>query len=215
VWFVDGGDRLTPGTMPAVLSRLAEWQPDLLLVEHARERPDGRLASGGAAVGRFAGTVQVDQRPKLLDVAPVAWNRVVHRDLLDQVVPGEVEFSHLTVLRAQRIATHARVGYVRREAMEIGQSRQLFGIFTQYERVFARLDQGRPAVEPAIRVRLFELMIQHYLGVADRVPDGLRPAFFRRTVAHYGRFLPAADYRPPRSWNGVKERFDVSALRVP
>jgi hypothetical protein len=119
------------------------------------------------------------------------------------------------VLAAGRIASLGRVGYLRRESIEIGQSSRYFGIFTEYERVFARLDQGRPVVEPATRVRLFELMIQHYLAAADCVPDPLRPAFLQRTVAHYGRFLPAADYRPPRTWNGVKERFDVSALRVP
>jgi CDP-glycerol glycerophosphotransferase len=82
VWFVDGGDQLAPGTVEAVLARLAELRPDLLLVPHARPRRRG--SDGGAPIGRFAGTVRVAERPRLLNVLPAAWNRIVHRDLLDQ-----------------------------------------------------------------------------------------------------------------------------------
>ncbi len=223
VWFVDGDDRLPPGAVNAVLARLAEVRPDLLLLDHRRLHPDGRIDADPreAPVGRFAGTVRLAERPRLLEVRQAAWNRVIHRDLLDRGplrFPGgwyeDVGFSHLALIDAERIGALGRVGHLYRYrpegAITSTRSARHFEVFGQYERLFARLDKRRPAVEPALRARLFELMIEHYLvivGTETRIPTGLRPAFFARMVEHYRRFLPHPDYAPPRSWNGVKQRF--------
>jgi glycosyltransferase involved in cell wall biosynthesis len=226
VWFVDGDDRLPPGAIAAVMARLAEVRPDVLLLDHLRLHPDGRLDADPheAPVGRVAGTVRLAQRPRLLEVRQAAWNRVVHRDLLDAEAlrfPGgwyeDVGFSHLALLRARRVAALGRVGYHYRYrpegAITSTSSARHFEVFGQYDRLFARVDRPRhrhQRLDPAIRTRLFELMIEHYLVIVStvtRVPIGLRPAFFHRMVEHYRRFQPAPDYIPPRGWNGVKHRF--------
>ncbi len=223
VWFVDGDDRLANGAVPAVMARLSEVRPDLLLLDHLRLHPGGKLEtdSHDAPVGRFAGTVRLSQRIRLLDVRQAAWNRVIHRDLLDTAglrFPGgwyeDVAFSHLGLLRAQRIGALGRVGYHYRcrpeGSITSTRSARHFEVFAQYERLFSQIDDREPMVERSIRARLFELMIEHYLvivGTKTRVPTSLRPAFFGRIVEHYRRYRPSADYSPPRGWNGVKHRF--------
>ncbi len=219
VWFVDGDDRLAPGAVRAVLGRLAALRPDVLLLDHARLYGDGRVRTDREQprVGRYPGTVRLRQRPRLLQVRQAAWNRVVRRDLLDHAnlrFPGgwyeDVGFSHHSLIAAERIASLGGVGYLYRYradgAITTTRSRRHFEVFTQYERFFA----GLGPVEPWLRARLFELMIEHYLvivGTTNRVPLELRPSFFARMVEHYHRYLPAADYSPPRGWNGVKHRF--------
>jgi glycosyltransferase involved in cell wall biosynthesis len=226
VWFVDGDDRLPPGAVAAVMARLTALHPDLLLLDHRRLQPSGRLDADPheAPVGRFPGTIALGQRPRLLDVRQAAWNRVLHRELIESHglrFPGgwyeDVEFSHLALLRAQRIGSLGRVGYhyrVRTDgAITSTRSARHFEVFAQYERLFARVDRRRPGrrpVDAAIRARLFELMIEHYLvivGTPTRIPTHLRPAFFTRMVEHYRRYQPSPDYVPPRGWNGVKHRF--------
>ena len=42
VWFVDSDDWLPPGTIAAVLDRLRQHQPDVLMLDHLRMHEDGR-----------------------------------------------------------------------------------------------------------------------------------------------------------------------------
>jgi CDP-glycerol glycerophosphotransferase len=226
VWFVDGDDRLPTGAVAAVMARLTALRPDLLLLDHRRLQPTGRLDADPheAPVGRFPGTVSLGQRPRLLDVRQAAWNRVLHRELLESQTLRfpkgwyeDVGFSHLALLRAERIGSLGRVGYHYRcrpeGAITSTRSARHFEVFAQYERLFARIDQrrgDRRPIDGAVRARLFELMIEHYLvivGTPTRIPTQLRPAFFTRMVEHYRRYQPSPDYVPPRGWNGVKHRF--------
>jgi glycosyltransferase involved in cell wall biosynthesis len=221
LWFVDGDDRLPLGGVAAVTTRLVELRPDVLLVDHLRLHPDGRLDADPheTPVGQLPGTLRLANLPRLLGVRQAAWNRIVRRELLDSEglrFPGgwyeDVGFSHLALLCARRIGALGRVGYHYRYrpdgAITTTRSARHFEVFAQYERLFARLDR-RP-VEPELRARLFEVMIEHYLvivGTETRIPTSLRPAFFTRMVEHYRRYLPSPDYSPPGGWNGVKHRF--------
>jgi hypothetical protein len=107
VWFVDGDDRLPTGAVATVMRRLSELRPDLLLLDHPRLHSDSHLDTDPheAPVGRIAGTVRLARRPRLLEVRQAAWNRVVHRDLIDAEAlcfPAgwyeDVGFSHLAML---------------------------------------------------------------------------------------------------------------------
>lgn len=222
VWFVDGDDWLPPGSVTAVLDRLAESRPDVLLVDHIRVHENGRIeADLSSEVLRQppTGVTAVTASPQLLRVQHTAWNRVIRRVLLDEngirFTAGwyeDVSFSHPVLLCAERVALLDRVCYCYRQreaSITRTPSARHFEAFDQYERLFARLEAWAGPREE-IRPWLFQRMIEHYLvivGNDGRIPPELRQAFFRRMVQHYRRYLPVQGYPLPRGVNGVKHRF--------
>jgi len=222
VWFVDSDDWLPPGSVAAVLERLAETRPDVLLVDHIRVR-DGRSAhvdpSSVVLRDPSAGVTDLRERPDLLRLQHAAWNRVIRRTLLDEIDLRfgdgwyeDVPFSYPVLLGAERIAVLDRVCYcyrLRDASITSTPSERHFDAFEQYERLFARLDVW-PGPREELRPWLFQRMIEHYLvivGNDGRIPPDRRPAFFRRMVEHYRRYLPVQGYTRPRGVNGVKHRF--------
>lgn len=214
VWFVDGDDLVTPGAVAAVVDRLTEGAPDVLLLGHALLQSDGRMRRD--VPSRVVGTLR--EHPGLLRTRQAAWNRVVRRSLLDRAglrFPDgwyeDAGFSHLVLLAAKRIEVFDRVCYLYRQrpaAITSTASARHFEVFAQYERLFATLTRWR--VSDRMRARVFACMIEHYLvivGADDRLPAELRPEFFARIVAHYHRYLPNTGYPVPTGVNGVKHRF--------
>jgi hypothetical protein len=213
VWFVDADDRLPPGSLRAVLDRLREDRPDVLLVDHLRVHEDGRLeADASSHLLRGAPDLR-----RLLGVQRTAWNRIIRRGHLQELdlrfLPGwyeDVPFSHPVLIGAQRIVVldrvcyHYRVG--RPGAITAARSDRHFEAFDQYERLHEWVAARAP--QPWLRACLFTLMINHLLVVAgneDRVHPTRRRAFFRRTAALHRRHRPAG-YLPPAGVTGLKHR---------
>ncbi|BCJ44035.1 hypothetical protein GCM10010168_68380 [Actinoplanes ianthinogenes] len=213
VWFVDSDDRLPPGSVHAVLERLRESAPDLLLVDHLREHADGRLEPD-ASSPLLAGPATVD---RLLGVQHTAWNRITRRGLLTEHglrFPAgwyeDIPFSNPVLIAAERVEVlnrvcyHYRVG--RPGAITATRSERHFEAFEQYDELHERLDRlGAP---PAVRSRAFTLMINHLLVVAGndaRMHPSCRRRFFRGIVRQYRRHLPSG-YRRPAGAAGLKHR---------
>jgi glycosyltransferase involved in cell wall biosynthesis len=219
LWFVDSDDWLPPGSVRAVLDRLRDVRPDVLLVDHLRVHESGRLEPDASShlLRAVPGTGPLIERRPLLRVQHTAWNRIVRRGHLDELglcfLPGwyeDVPFSHPVLIGAARIAVldrvcyHYRVG--RAGAITATRSDRHFEAFDQYDRLHEWVADRAP--QAWLRAELFALMINHLLVVAgndSRVHPSRRRAFFRRLAGHYRRYRPAG-YLPPAGANGLKHR---------
>ncbi|MEU8240722.1 glycosyltransferase [Actinoplanes missouriensis] len=213
VWFVDSDDWLPAGSIRAVLERLRETEPDVLLIDHLRVHENGRLdADASSPLLRGPATVE-----RLLGVQHTAWNRIMRRDFLakhDLRFPAgwyeDVPFSNPVLLAAERVEVLDRVCYHYRVgrfgAITATRSERHFEAFEQWDRLYAWADSA--GVDPALRVRLFTLMISHLLVVAgndSRVHPSRRRQFFRRIADLYRRHRPQG-YQPPDGAAGLKHR---------
>jgi glycosyltransferase involved in cell wall biosynthesis len=221
VWFVDGDDWLTPGAVDAVLARLSETRPDVLVVDHAEVHADGEARSvtppGVLDGAREPGPLA--RRPQLLALAHSACTKVMRREFLDEIglrfTGGWYEdgpFSHALLLAAGRIDVLDRVCYCYRQrvndAITKSVSSRHFEVFAQYARLWMEVDAVAPAYD-RFRPDLFRLMIDHYLvilGNDQRLPSSLRREFFGRVAADYRRHLPSEGYRMPGGLAGLKHR---------
>ncbi|WCN83466.1 glycosyltransferase family 2 protein [Micromonospora sp. LH3U1] len=220
VWFIDSDDWLPPGTIAAVLDRLRQHQPDVLMLDHLRVHEDGRRevdASSHLLRGIPAVTRLADQ-PQLLRVQHTAWNKVVRRDFLDELelrfFPGwyeDIPFSHPLLIGAERISVLDRICYLYRQgrqgAITSTRSGRHFDAFAQYERLLDWVARKHP--DERLQSELFQLMISHYLVVVgndDRLHPHLRRDFFHRAAEHYRRYLPTGGYPLPPGANGLKHR---------
>jgi glycosyltransferase involved in cell wall biosynthesis len=220
VWFVDSDDWLPPGTVPAVLERLREHQPDVLIVDHLRAHEDGRLEVDASShlLRGVPAVVRLADRPELLRVQHTAWNKIVRRDFLDELelrfFPGwyeDVPFSHPLLIGAEKISVLDRVCYFYRQgragAITSTRSDRHFDAFAQYDRMLAWVDRRDPGDQ--LRAEVFALMVNHFLVVVGndgRLLPHLRRDFFRRAAEHYRRHLPAGGYPRPGGVAGLKHR---------
>lgn len=213
--FLDGDDTLTPGALHAISDRLKETdEPDVLVYDYARTYWSGETVrnqyanllaeDGGPAPFRLA------ERPSLLRLLMVAWNKAYRRDFIERerfvFPPGFYEDTPWTfpvMLSADSICTLDRVclHYRQRRRGNIlnTTSRRHFDIFDQYERVFAFLDE-HPEFSADWRPVLFRRMVDHFCTVftkRDRLPRGTRADFLRRARSHYRRYrVPGSRGRP-------------------
>jgi glycosyltransferase involved in cell wall biosynthesis len=213
VWFVDSDDWLPEGSVSAVLASLDRNRPDVLLIDHLRAHEDGRMEVD-ASSHLLAGPVTTE---RMLGVQHTAWNRIVSRDFLRRndlrFGPGwyeDVPFSHPVVLAAERLAAldrvcyHYRIG--RAGAITSTRSDRHFEAFEQYDNLQQWM--GTREVDPALKIKLFSLMISHLLVVVGndgRMHPSRRRPFFRRLAALYRRHRPAG-YAPPSGAKGLKHR---------
>ncbi|WP_405012978.1 glycosyltransferase family 2 protein [Kitasatospora sp. NBC_01539] len=220
VIFLDSDDTLTPGMLQAVEDRLSACaDPDVLVYDYARTYWDGRVVrSASAPVFARPGpdVFDLDDRPDLLDLLMVVWNKAYRRDWIDAeglTFPAgyyeDTPWTFPALLAAGRITMLDLVGLHYRQRKQGGNilatvSRKHFDIFDQYDLVFAFLDR-RPALD-RWRPVVFGRMVHHLNTVVsrpDRVPPGDRREFFRRAAEHCARLRPSG-YRPAAGAEGVR-----------
>ncbi|MDR3081814.1 MAG: bifunctional glycosyltransferase family 2 protein/CDP-glycerol:glycerophosphate glycerophosphotransferase [Streptomyces sp.] len=213
--FLDGDDTLTPDALQGIADRLkATSDPDVLVFDYARTYWTGKTVRN-----RLAGLLTedgpapfpLDDRPGLLSLLMVVWNKAYRRDFVERggftFPPGYYEDTPWTfpvLLSARTIATHDRVCVhyrQRRQGNILGTtSRKHFDVFDQYDRVFAHLD-AHPSLAHW-RPELFRRMVDHLATVfvrRGRLPRGSHAEFLRRARAHYRRHhVPGATRLRPR-----------------
>ncbi|MER5938125.1 bifunctional glycosyltransferase family 2 protein/CDP-glycerol:glycerophosphate glycerophosphotransferase [Streptomyces sp. NPDC001928] len=202
--FLDSDDSLTPDSLRAIADRLKETgEPDVLVHDHARtywtgetvrDQPAGRLTEEGPAPFRLA------DRPSLLRLLMVAWNKAYRREFVEQegfAFPEgyyeDTPWTYPVLMTARSIATLDRVCVHYRQRRGGGilgsVSPRHFDIFEQYDRVFAYVD-AHPELA-RWRPLLFRRMVDHLLVVfarRDRLPRRSRAAFLRRARTYYRRY---------------------------
>ncbi|MEU3983678.1 bifunctional glycosyltransferase family 2 protein/CDP-glycerol:glycerophosphate glycerophosphotransferase [Streptomyces sp. NPDC026672] len=214
VVFLDGDDTLTPGALRAIADRLKETgEPDVLVHDWARVPWTGEavrnevrrpLTEAGPAPFRLA------DRPELLRVLMVAWNKTYRREFLERerftFPPGYYEdtpWTYPVLLTAETIATLDRVCVhyrQRRGSILDTTGRGHFDVFEQYDRVFAYVD-ARPHLAEW-RPVLYTRMVDHFCTVftrPGRLPRDSRAEFLRRARERCRRHRVPGVALPPRS----------------
>jgi CDP-glycerol glycerophosphotransferase len=223
VWFVDGDDWLAPGAVAAVLTRLHDTSPDLLLVDHTRVNWRGEHSgSGGRALlleTQERGCITLADERRLVTLLTVAWNKVARIDFLrrsglrfDVGWYEDLPFTYPALVCADRIATLGRVcyHYRKRRAAGITQTRspRQFEVFDQWARVFTALDV-LGAWGDVFRADIYQRMVWHLLVVQtrdDRLPARSRRAFFHQLSVFYRRYQPAGLPAPDGRLDRIRYR---------
>ncbi|MEU6036365.1 CDP-glycerol glycerophosphotransferase family protein [Actinomadura sp. NPDC047616] len=213
VWFVDSDDYLTPDAVPAVLERLAETRPDVLLFDHAREYWHGKVKRGtGNDLFRDPPAPEVftcAERPSVLKMMMTAWNRAIRRQYLVDLglrfgagYYEDVNVTYPVLLAAERISLLDQVCYIyrqrRRGAVTRTASAKHFDVFDQYDRVFAFID-AMGADGERFRAPMFDRAMWHMqliLERGDRVHEEDAPRYFERMAQTYARYRPAGHELP-------------------
>ncbi|WP_093613581.1 bifunctional glycosyltransferase/CDP-glycerol:glycerophosphate glycerophosphotransferase [Streptomyces indicus] len=202
--FLDSDDTLTPDSLRAISERLKETDsPDVLVYDYARTYWTGEVRRNefAALLGEDGpASFPLDERPGLLKLLMVAWNKAYRREFIEELGIGfptgyyeDTPWTYPVLLAADSIAVLDRVcvhyRQRRRGSILSTTSRKHFDIFDQYERVFAFLD-SRPELA-RWRPVMFRRMTDHYSTIftkRGRLPRGSRAAFLRRARAHYRRY---------------------------
>ncbi|MEU7582715.1 bifunctional glycosyltransferase family 2 protein/CDP-glycerol:glycerophosphate glycerophosphotransferase [Streptomyces sp. NPDC041068] len=223
--FLDSDDSLTPGSLHAISDRIKETdEPDVLIYDYART-----YWSGEAVRNQFAGQLteegeapfRLTDRPGLLKVLMVAWNKAHRREFIERegftFPPGYYEdtpWTYPILMAADTISTLDRVCVhyrQRRQGNILGTtSRKHFDIFDQYDRVFAFLDEN-PELSAAWRPVLFRRMVDHLSTIftkRGRLPRGSRAEFLRKARAHYRR------HRAPGAHVSARTRLRHGLVRL-
>ncbi|MCW2872278.1 bifunctional glycosyltransferase/CDP-glycerol:glycerophosphate glycerophosphotransferase [Actinacidiphila oryziradicis] len=207
VLFLDSDDTLAPGSLQAIADRLKETaEPDILIYDYDRAHWNGRTVRNRRAdllVQHDPQVFTLADRPDLLRLLQVVWNKAYRRDFIEQrgfsFPPGYYEdtpWTYPTLIAARsltvldRVCVHYRQ---RRQGNILGTtSRKHFDVFEQYDRVFAFLDG--PSVPASWRPVIFRRMLDHFTTIyrtPGRLPRRTRAEFFRRSRAYYRRYRPA------------------------
>ncbi|WP_143066049.1 glycosyltransferase family 2 protein, partial [Streptomyces sp. CC53] len=217
VLFLDGDTALTPDALQTVADRLKETgSPDVLLYGHAQvpwtgePRPD---ASGRHLAQDGPAPFTLTDRPELLRLPPVVWNRACRREFLQRRglrFPsghhGHLPVTYPALLAAGSLATLDRVCVHHRPPRSRVHGDRDFDVFAQYDRLFAYVD-GRCALA-RWRAPLFGRMVEDLTALFSapgRLPAARRAEFFRLLRAHHRRHLTpgAAAGAPGRLVRGL------------
>ena len=221
VWFVDADDWLPAGTTGAVVRRLAETKPDVLIVDYARVYPDGRrelFSPADIYPDPLPDEFTLESRPALLRSLHIACNKVVRREFLlatgIRFVAGwyeDVSFSIPLMASAARLTLLHQLSYCYRQRPEGSITSTVderhFDVFTQWQHVFAYLDE-HPELA-GLRPAVFARMLWHLFAVLskpDRVPPARRRAFFAEMTRIYRSYRPAGGYPVPGGTTGISHR---------
>ncbi|MEV5877766.1 bifunctional glycosyltransferase family 2 protein/CDP-glycerol:glycerophosphate glycerophosphotransferase [Streptomyces sp. NPDC052101] len=211
--FLDSDDTLTPDALRSIADRIKEsGEPDVLVYDYARTYWDGRTVRNQLAaelVEQGPAPFRLEDRPGLLSVLMVAWNKAYRREFVEehgfafpQGYYEDTPWTFPVLMTAGSVATLDRVCVhyrQRRQGSILGTtSRRHFDLFEQYDRVFAYVER-HPELS-RWRPELFRRMVDHYATVftrRGRLPRGSHGEFLRRARAHCRRYrVPGARLRP-------------------
>ncbi|MGQ5225965.1 bifunctional glycosyltransferase/CDP-glycerol:glycerophosphate glycerophosphotransferase [Streptomyces sp. yara] len=226
--FLDSDDTLTPGALRALADRLDETgDPDVLVFDYARTYWWGgtrRNVLAHVLAEASGSTFTAAERPEILDLLMVVWNKVYRRDFVERegftFPPGYYEDTPWTfpvLLSAERIATLDRICLYYRQRRQGNilstTSRKHFDVHEQYARVFRFVD-ARPALahwRPFLHAKMGEHCLD-ILSKPDRLPPSDRAEFFRRTAEMFHAHRPP-DGRVPAELRVLEGSYAGYVLR--
>lgn len=220
VWFVDGDDWLPAGSIAAVLDRLADGEPDVLVVDHVRVYPSGRVvpSEGGEELETMAGSsFRIADRPEMTRVLHTPWNKVVRRAMLvdhgirfgPAPVYEDLTFSFATMRAAGTIVALPRACYAYRTGRPGALTRRAGLDHLCWAREWDIVLTAGAEDPPSVRAETFARMVWHGWEVLSprngrRIPLRYRRRFHRAFASLHRRHAPTAGVRgrPPalRYW---------------
>lgn len=213
VWFFDSDDYATEGAVRAILDRLAETRPDVLMFDYARSYWNGRVKR--SIINHLfreppaPDVFSLAERPQCLEMFTSIWNRAIRREFLIETglrsnsgYYEDVSITYPILMAAERISLLDRVCYIyrqrRRGAITKTASAKHFDAFDQYDRIFAFMDQLGPSVD-RFRPTMFNRAIWHLLVIIER-PDRIvaseKQRFFTEMSKWYNRYRPPGHVPP-------------------
>jgi CDP-glycerol glycerophosphotransferase len=206
VWFVDGDDSVPAGAIDRVLDRLRRDAVDVLLVDHVRTYPSGRVApSSGRDLLRGAplGSFELVAWPAAIDVLHTPWNKVVRRPLLDEVpvrfsaapVYEDLAFTYAVLRAATSIGVLAEPAYAYRTARPGALTRTSGEAHLVWADEWRTVLEAAAADDPVVRTALFRRMVAHGWDVIGwrngrRIPWRLHRRFLARFFELHGDLRP-------------------------
>jgi CDP-glycerol glycerophosphotransferase len=227
LWFVDADDLVTPDSLAAISERLAGRRPDVLVINHAELRAENREV--GQDHGLFAGAgdepFTIAQRPRMLDMGLVSWNKIIRREFFESTgAEFAAEWPHEDVpvscellLTASEITVLDRVCYLYRRhrpgsVTSVGKRYRHFLVFDAWRPVLKQnhdklaAQSGNSEVTEEVYRALFTRAIWHcstILDTAGNVARADRHEYFNRLSTLYQEYVPD-EYTPPGGFRGVK-----------
>lgn len=235
VWFVDSDDMIAAGAVGAIVARLGEVKPDVLLIDYLNLLPDGTTtASPGAGLLRSApaGEFGLADAPRVIDLTMTAWSKLFRRDFLIGLgepfrggIHEDIPVTCAALLNGRLSALDSPCYLYRRArrgSFMATTSTDHLAVFRSYGEVFGMLRKlvaaADPVATPAVQSAVFERAISHYcavlattrlgvgrLGLPGLVPRSERKRFFERMHADFVRYEPAG-YQSPPGARGAKFR---------
>lgn len=215
VWFFDSDDYASDGAVNAILRRLEETRPDVLIFDYARAYWHGKVQR--SVINKLfreppaPDVFTLDERPSVLQLMMTAWNKAIRREFLVQ--QRDLRFGHgyyedinvtyPILMAAERLSLLDRVCYIyrqrRRGAITRTTGSKHFDAFAQYDRIFAAMDRMGARADQ-FRPLMFDRTIWHLLvilGRGDRVARGERARFFTGMSEMYRKYRPPGHQLPP------------------
>uniref|UniRef100_A0AAU2A3U8 Bifunctional glycosyltransferase family 2 protein/CDP-glycerol:glycerophosphate glycerophosphotransferase n=1 Tax=Streptomyces sp. NBC_00093 TaxID=2975649 RepID=A0AAU2A3U8_9ACTN len=201
--FVDGDDTLAPDALRAIADRIKEaGDADVVVYDHAHALWTGETVRSpflGQLTEQGPAPFRLDDRPLLLKLPMVAWNKAYRREFVEReglTFPSgayaDLPWTVPALLAAESVATLDRVCVhhrrPRKTADAVSESGH-FDIHEQYDRIFAFVD-ARPELahwRPVLFRRMVDQLMS-VLGRPDRLPRTARAEFLRKSRAHYRRY---------------------------
>lgn len=231
VWFVDADDWLPPGSVAAVLDRLADSDPDVLILDHVRVYPSGRIAASegrGWLATLEASPFDAAQQPDVTRVLHTPWNKVVRRRLLADAgirfgpapVYEDLTFSFAVLRAARRVVVLPRPCYAYRTGRPGALTRQRGPEHLAWAREWDIVLSSMQDDPPAIQAAAFARMVWHGWEVLSprngrRVPIRHRRRFHRRFATLFVRHRPPGARKsppPPLRWWLLGEARVIASL---
>jgi CDP-glycerol glycerophosphotransferase len=213
VWFFDSDDYASEGAVEAIMDRLAETRPDVLIFDYARSYWTGKVQRSVInSLFREPPAPDVftlDERPSVLQLMMTAWNKAIRRQFLVDLdlrfssgYYEDINVTYPILMAADRLSLLDRVCYIYRQrrsgAITRTTGRKHFDAFRQYERIFEFMDRQGPKVDK-FRSLMFDRTIWHLLvilGRGDRVNHKEREEFFAGMSEIYRKYRPADHVLP-------------------
>ncbi len=227
LWFVDADDMVTPDSLAVISERLARQRPDVLVINHAELHGESPKAGQdhGLLTGAGEQPFTVAQRPRMLDMSPVSWNKIIRREFFESTgAEFAAEWPHEDVpvscellLTAGEITVLDRVCYLYRRhrpgsVTSVGERYRHFLVFDAWRPVLKQnrdklaAQSGNSQMTEEIYRALFTRSIWHcstILDTAGNVARTDRREYFSRLSGLYQEYVPDG-YRPPAGFRGVK-----------
>jgi CDP-glycerol glycerophosphotransferase len=228
LWFVDSDDLVAPDSLVAISERLAAQRPDVLLVDHDDLQEDG-ITTVGPDHKLIAGTgsdpFTIAQRPAMLDVGLVSWNKIIRREFFESTgaefaveAPHEdVPVSCELLLAAREISALHHVCYYYRKQRPgslttEGARNRHFTVFDVWRSVLKHKRDmlAGPSEDSQITEEVYHALFQRSIWHCSTILDtpgyigrGDRRAFLDQLSDLYAEYVPSG-YRPPGGFRGVK-----------
>lgn len=160
VMFLDADDYLLPGALNIITTQLTSQSPDILIFDFVRSYPSGQLESNetSSVLQRYSeGSGSLRDRPDLLSIHNVAWNKVYRRDFLIEHdlsfttgIYEDVPFTYPTLALAEtiKVIPVVCIGYRQRQGsiLQTSGSSHL-DLIDQLRELFQQVD-NRSELEP-------------------------------------------------------------------